>query len=171
MGHQNGEIGDHLGQLYERLGRGGEAISTYALAMATTVPVPETRSRLAALVGGTAAADSLAEQATSTGLQELQTVRLGRLTSGSVAGEVRLLLGPGPRVEDVRVTAGTSAQNALADKLRAAGAAFPNIFPDSASIRVPLRGQLECSATGDCSFVLLEMGGARNGMPSTPALN
>lgn len=45
------DIGDHLGQIYEKEGRRDDAIHTYALALTYHSPPVETRGRLARLVG------------------------------------------------------------------------------------------------------------------------
>lgn len=49
------DIGDHLGQIYEKEGRRDDAIHTYALALTYPNPPVETRSRLVALAGEKAA--------------------------------------------------------------------------------------------------------------------
>lgn len=45
------DVGDHLGQIYEKEGRRSDAIHAYALALDCLPPLPETRTRLASLVG------------------------------------------------------------------------------------------------------------------------
>ncbi len=48
---QHGEVGDHLGQIYEKRGEKQKAIDMYAQALAAYKPPTETRQRLAALLG------------------------------------------------------------------------------------------------------------------------
>jgi len=151
----DGTIGDHLGLTYERLGRKADAIRTYALALNAGNPASGTRERLASLAGGRERADHLVADAGHRGVQEMRTIRLPQLTRESVAGEVQILLGPGPRVEDVRTEGTAPGLNELADKLRAEGASFPDLFPGGDSIRVPLRGLLACSSAAGCSVILL----------------
>ena len=50
LGH-HGEVGDHLGQIYEKRGEKDRALRTYALSMNGLRPIPETRDRLASLSG------------------------------------------------------------------------------------------------------------------------
>ena len=42
---QNGEMGDHLAQIYEKRGEKDRAIEAYALALAAPHSIPETRAR------------------------------------------------------------------------------------------------------------------------------
>ena len=58
LGH-HGEVGDHLGQIYEKRGEKDQALRTYALSMSGLRPTPETRGRLASLAGGDAKADAV----------------------------------------------------------------------------------------------------------------
>src|SRR5580700_8154282 len=51
LGH-HGEVGDHLGQIYEKKGNKNRALQTYALSLNGLRPTPETRDRLASLAGG-----------------------------------------------------------------------------------------------------------------------
>ena len=57
LGH-HGEVGDHLGQIYQKRGDKDRARQTYALSLNGLRPDPETRGRLAALAGGDAKADA-----------------------------------------------------------------------------------------------------------------
>jgi tetratricopeptide (TPR) repeat protein len=47
---QHGEVGDHLGQIYEKEGKRDRALKTYELSLAGLRPVPETRDRIDTLV-------------------------------------------------------------------------------------------------------------------------
>jgi tetratricopeptide (TPR) repeat protein len=47
---QHGEVGDHLGQIYEKEGKKENALETYELSLAGLRPVPETNDRIDALV-------------------------------------------------------------------------------------------------------------------------
>jgi len=153
----NGVIADHLGQTYERLGRSADAMHADAVAASATPPVPEARQRLVALAGGPARADRLMQDAVHGGRQAGRTVRIGHATRISASGEVQLLLGPGPRVEDIRFDAAPEALRPLADAIRAAGPSFPYAFPYSSRIHFPLRGILACSPASGCSIVLTQL--------------
>ena len=47
---QHGEVGDHLGQIYEKQGKKDRALQTYELAVTGLRPIPETKERIDALV-------------------------------------------------------------------------------------------------------------------------
>src|SRR5258708_4510456 len=73
--HSTGEVCDHLAQIYEKQGRKAEAIHLYELALATTNPMPETRGRLASLLGSDSDIDALAEKAKPQ-LKEARTIQV-----------------------------------------------------------------------------------------------
>jgi hypothetical protein len=104
--------------------------------------------------GARAEADRLAAEGRA-GFQRLRTIRLGRAPRGNGAGEAMLLIGPGSRVEDVRVVSGPDALHGSETALKAA--AFPLVFPDSTQLRVVRRGLLTCAGqSGECTFVIFE---------------
>src|SRR5204862_249454 len=71
----NGEVGDHLAQIEEGLGRKDDAARTYALALAARRPLPDTRAHLAKLLGGDRQIDAMVERARSE-LVQLRSVPL-----------------------------------------------------------------------------------------------
>ncbi len=153
---QHGEVGDHLGQIYEKQGRKEEAIHTYALALKGIRPIPETRGRLAALLGGE---KKLAAEVAKyqDELQEQRTVKLGKAAQETGSAEFFVLLAPGSSgasVEGVKFVSGEEKLKVFSEALR--NARFKVIFPDDAPTKVLRRGILSCSkATGQCVFVLL----------------
>ncbi len=151
----HGEVGDHLAQIYEKRGRRQDALRTYALAMAATRPVPETRGRLAALAGGDGKVDALVGKAIDT-LAELKTLRLGKLMTDKQSSQAQffILLGPGPRVEAVKFVSGSEKLRAMGERLRELD--YGLVFPDETPTRLVRRGTLSCPAgTGECLFVLV----------------
>ena len=78
LGH-HGEVGDHLGQIYEKRGDKDRAMRTYALSMNGLRPIPDTRERLANLMGGDGKADAAIARSKDE-LQRLSTVDLGKAT-------------------------------------------------------------------------------------------
>ena len=155
----HGEVVDHLGQIYEKMGKKQDAITSYALGLAAAHPALETRSRLATLAGGESAVDALVSKA-GIELQHLKSFPIGKtLLKGSngakQAGEANffLVLGPGPRVEAVRFIHGSENLRPLGELLR--GLDFGRVFPDQTPTKLIRRGTLTCKAgDSECTFEL-----------------
>jgi Flp pilus assembly protein TadD len=151
---QQGEVGDHLGQIYEKRGRKAEAIKTYAQAMAATRPVPETKGRLAALAGGEDKIERLKAKGAAE-LSELRTVRLGKLLQEKAEADFLVVFSSAnsSKPEDVKFISGSEKVRPLAGALRSAK--FPAVFPDETPTRIVRRGTLTCLPDGKCVFVVL----------------
>jgi hypothetical protein len=151
---QHGEVGDHLGQIYEKQGRKADALRTYAQALAATRPVPETKGRLVALAGGADKVEGLRQEGGAE-LSEMRTVYLGKLLKEKTAADFFLVLSPGTgdKAEEVKFIRGSENARPLAEALR--GAKFPAAFPDETPTRIVRRGMLTCVPEGSCIFVLL----------------
>ena len=146
------EVGDHLGQIYEKQGRKQDAIRTYAQAMAAGRNAPETRGRLAALVGGEAAVDRMLMTAGGE-LSELRTMNLGKFPDQSGSAEYFVLIGAGRKAEQLKFVSGKETLRPLEEKLRSV--TYPVEFPDDTRTKLVRRGVLSCSsATRECIFVL-----------------
>jgi len=154
LGH-HGEVGDHLGQIYEKRGEKDRAVQTYALSMNGTRPTPETRERLASLTGGDAKADATAARYKEE-LQHLSTVDLGKATQTGNADFFILLSGGGgaqPRVDAVKFVSGDEKLKSFTEALR--NADYHVTFPDETPVKILRRGTLSCSVTtGKCGFTL-----------------
>src|SRR4029077_7747908 len=68
---QHGEVGDHLGQIYEKEGKKENALRTYELAAKGLRPTPETHDRIEALLKG----DAKLHEAAKKDRQDLQSLR------------------------------------------------------------------------------------------------
>ncbi len=151
----HGEVGDHLAQIYEKQGRKEEAIQTYALALAATRPLAETRGRLARLAGEARAAD-IADEKTRDGIGVLRTVKLPNAAKLSGAAEFFLIISNGVdgsiSVESVKFISGEEKLRPLAAQLR--NAKYQVSFPDSSPTKLLRRGILSC-APAACTFVLI----------------
>ncbi|HKV04324.1 MAG TPA: DUF3857 domain-containing protein [Candidatus Acidoferrales bacterium] len=156
---QNGEIGDHLAQIYEKLGMKDRAIHAYALALAAPNSLPETRARLTLLLGGNSQIDDLVNNARPE-LNAMNSYKLKGLGKEDGAADFLILLskpaagGSLASVEAVKFADGSAALRPLADRLRTLdyGATFPGATP----AKLVRRGTLACSATtGDCIFTLM----------------
>jgi len=153
----HGEVGDHLGQIYEKRGDKDLALRTYALSLNALRPDPETRGRLASLSGGDAKADAAVAKYKAD-LQRTRTIDLGKVAKEDASAEFFLLLSRGASsaatVEGVKFASGDEKLKRFTDALRTAE--YPVTFPDDTPVKILRRGILSCStATGNCSFVLL----------------
>ncbi len=152
----HGEVGDHLGQIYEKRGQKEKAIQQYARALTATRPDPGTRGRLAAMLGGEAKIPSL-EMKVAEQLSMLRTTKLGALLKDSASAEFFVLLAPGAggaaQVEEVKFVRGDEKLRPFTDALRAAK--FGAAFPDDTPTKLVRRGILSCDKDSGCSLVLL----------------
>jgi tetratricopeptide (TPR) repeat protein len=154
---QHGEVGDHLGQIYEKHGDKDLAVHTYALALTGMRPIPETHDRLASLSGGNAKADAAAAKYKDD-LQHSRTIDLGKVAKETGSAEFFVLLSRGKgsdaTVEGVKFASGDEKLKVFTDALRTAE--YRVTFPDDTPVKILRRGVLSCStATGTCAFVLM----------------
>ena len=154
LGH-HGEVGDHLGQIYQKRGEKDLALRTYALSMNGLRPAPETRGRLALLAGGDAKADAAVAHYKEE-LQHQSTIDLGKATQTSNADFFILISGGGGQratVDSVKFVSGDEKLKSYTAALKTAD--YHLTFPDDTPVKVFRRGTLSCSITsGKCQFVL-----------------
>ncbi|MGC2171843.1 MAG: DUF3857 domain-containing protein, partial [Candidatus Sulfotelmatobacter sp.] len=156
LGH-HGEVGDHLGQIYEKQGRKDLALRTYALSLNGLRPIPETHDRLAALAGGSAKADAVVAKYKDE-LQQMRTIDLGKVAKLTANADFFVLLsrgqGAAATVEAVKFAGGDERLKVFTEALRTAQ--YRLTFPDDTPVKILRRGVLSCSTTtGNCSFVLM----------------
>jgi tetratricopeptide (TPR) repeat protein len=169
LGH-HGEVGDHLGQIYEKRGDKNLALRTYALSLSALRPDPETRGRLASLTGGEARVDATVAKYKED-LQQLRTIDLGKVAKETGTADFFVLLSRGPghpdsahpgldrgegsaaTVEAVKFASGDEKLKVFTDALRTAE--YRVTFPDDTPVKILRRGILNCSTTGRCMFVLM----------------
>jgi len=158
---QNGLVGDHLGQVYERQKKKGAAIHTYRLALAASsgsprdkVFVDEVHKRLEGL-GANSWKPLYGTYPGGDELSRMRTIKLPRLIPGTVSGEVFLLLGPRSKVQDVKFIRGS---DELKSAIRALSSTSINQpFPDDGPTHLVRRGILGCYSATGCSLVLLPL--------------
>jgi tetratricopeptide (TPR) repeat protein len=155
LGH-HGEVGDHLGQIYEKRGDKEKAIRTYALAMSGLRPIPETRGRLGGLLGGDDKVDPVVTKHHDE-LQEMRTTELKEKPPLAGSAEFWVLLGTtnnGASVDRVKFVSGEEKLRSLEETLQ--HLKFSLNFPDDTPAKILRRGVLSCSpAAGNCTFVLM----------------
>ena len=153
---QHGEVGDHLAQIYEKMGRKDDAVRTYAMSLSGIRPINETRTRLAALVGGDAKVSSAVEQH-RIDLQQMRTVSLGKIAPAAGTADFFLLLSSslqGTKVEGAKFISGDEQLKPLAENLRTVKIDFS--FPDGVPTKILRRGTMTCSKdSGECQFVMM----------------
>jgi TonB family protein len=150
--HSTGEVTDHLGQIYEKEGRKAEAIRFYALALATTQPMPETRGRLALLLGGDETIDALIEEAKPQ-LKEARTIQIKNPRRVEGIAEFWVLLSPGPKIHAVKFITGDEELSQLSEEIQAAS--YPDCFPDGTELQLIRRGRLSCPPSSlSCNLFL-----------------
>jgi len=87
-------------------------------------------------------------------LQELRTVRLGKLSRKHVTAEFYLLFAPGPKVVDVKFISGSDELSDAGKPLAAAKFDIP--FPGDGDVQIVRRGILDCEPElPGCVFVLI----------------
>ncbi|MFZ0293947.1 MAG: DUF3857 domain-containing protein [Candidatus Sulfotelmatobacter sp.] len=153
---QHGEVGDHLGQIYEKEGKKDRALETYELAVTGLRPIPETRERIDALLKSDSKLNGEAKN-NNESLQSLRTIDLGKAKeTGSADFFVLLSGGAGApaKAEAVRFVSGDEKLKVFTEALRTAQ--YRLTFPDDTPLKILRRGILSCStATGNCMFVLM----------------
>ncbi len=147
------EIGDHLGQIYEKEGRKADAIVQYEITLGKLVVPPETRPRLVALLPPGTDVDARIRKAKDKrgAADGIKFPNPGRAADN---GEAWLLLKPGPTVEAVQFILGGDAMKATATDIRALH--FPDTFPDSTPVTLIRRAWVTCSTyTHECHIGLI----------------
>lgn len=164
---QNAEVGDHLGQIYEKQGRRSDAMRAYALALHAERPDARTRERLTALAGSDHADALVRQYADALGRERTATVDAKPAAKGSA--DFFLVFenaGGSPSVESVTFVSGDEALRQCADALRRAK--FEVAFPDATTTKLLRRGTLSCggsSRASGCRMVLMLPNDAHEAQP------
>jgi tetratricopeptide (TPR) repeat protein len=153
----HGEVGDHLAQIYQKMGRKDDAMRTYALSLNGIRPSNETRTRLAALVGGDAKVIPAIEQRRGD-FQTMRTVKLGKASTASGTADFFVVItsaasGGNAKIEAAKFISGEEKLKPLATNLHDAKVSFS--FPDDVPTKILRRGTLTCSGGGECDFVMI----------------
>jgi tetratricopeptide (TPR) repeat protein/transglutaminase-like putative cysteine protease len=153
---QNPEVGDHLGQLYEKQGKRDDALRMYALAMNGERPDERTKDRLAALVGGAQRAESEIRKYHDAFVGE-RNIAIERLGPAGATADFFVLFDR-DSVDTVKFISGDERLRSWADALRTVK--YRALFPDETPAKVLRRGTLSCSSEAQrpsCQFVLMSL--------------
>jgi tetratricopeptide (TPR) repeat protein len=156
---QGAVVGDHLGQVYEKLGKRREAARAYRLALQTMGRNgdPQMRDRLksslAALSGRAASASALQDAGAE--LSEERTFKLPQVHDwggGYKSAEFVVALAKEPGAVDAKFLSGAQELKSTSAALSVLKSSFP--FPDDSHARVVRRGVVSCSEVSKgCVFV------------------
>jgi tetratricopeptide (TPR) repeat protein len=157
---QHSEVGDHLGQIYEKEGRLQQAADTYSLAAVAGAlsPDPSGDEGIHASLKRLAAKGySPRSKTPGEDLGKERSVMLTPLTATAWKPEASadfFVLFAAGKTEDVQFIKGSEKLRSAADELKAK--AVPASFPDGSQARIVRRGILYCSdALRGCQFTLL----------------
>ena len=153
---QHGEVGDHLAQIYQKEGHKDDAARIYAQSLSGIRPTNETRTRLAALIGGETKVQPAIEQHRLE-LQQSRTLKLGKIAPVTGTADFFVLIASasgGAKIEAAKFINGEEKLKPLTDNLRSAKVDFT--FPDDVPAKILRRGTLTCSKdNGQCEFVMM----------------
>ena len=145
---QEGVIGDHLGQVYEKERKLPAALHVYMLALGANPRLEETAERMRKLANVPIPQGQLSAGAE---LSQMRTVKVPTITKESASADFNLLLVAGGKAEKVNFFRGSDLLRDATDSL--AKTRFEEPFPTNSTARLLRRGILSCSSYTGCSFV------------------
>jgi tetratricopeptide (TPR) repeat protein len=145
---QEGLVGDHLGQVYEKQKKLSAALHMYNLALEANPRLEETPSRMRNLAKVPLSSNRVN---TRNELNLMRTVQLPAITKTDASADFDVLLVPSGKIEEANFVRGS-------DILRSAGKNLENTkleeaFPPTSTAHLIRRGILSCSSYTGCSFV------------------
>ncbi|HEX8812279.1 MAG TPA: tetratricopeptide repeat protein, partial [Terracidiphilus sp.] len=159
------EVGEHLGEIYEKQGKRDEAATAYHLAEAASGS--NTASPLRRLIheGYTRLEAAGAKPKSKDYTEELQvsrTYKLGKIAGASRWGSFRLILSTDGVVESQKMSGADSilTANDAIRKLK-----FPELLPAGSKAHLLRSGVVSCSQTTGCELVLVPGGGLQTEIP------
>ena len=167
---QHAEVGDHLGQIYAKLGKKQEAEHTYRLAYGANSMGARTPSRIAldgkiedhyGELTGTPLSEGIAGHskgqlgalAESAGgeLSRMREVKITNTSHAKASGTFDIVFSPG-KIDEVKQVDGDPSLKALVEQIKTPK--FAQEFPDSTPAKVVRRGIVSCGSLG-CDMVLV----------------
>jgi len=152
---QNGDVGDHLAQIYEKQGKKDEAVRTYAQAVTAPHADADSRARLDALLGDSAKSD----EAVKSAARDLLAQRSFKVNkTGEESGEAYFYILVVPteesaKLESVKFIHGDNSLRPAANQIRQIN--FGKIPATSPPTKLLRRGKLTCDPSAKtCTLVL-----------------
>jgi tetratricopeptide (TPR) repeat protein len=144
---EDGVMGDHLGQVYEKEQKLPAAAHMYALALEANPRLEETTSRVRNL-----AQIHLPDNQVSPAeeLKGMRTIKLPTIIKETASADFDVLIVTGGKIEKVSFVRGSELLRQAGDNLEKTQ--FQEPFPPNSTARLVRRGSLSCFDTG-CSFV------------------
>lgn len=158
------DMGDHLGQVYEKENKKKQAIHTFELALSTTHNPELMKTMWDRLVGlGVSPDGDMPRSDPGAELSRSRTFVVNGLTANAGSAEFFLLFAPGPdgsKLEDIKFISGS---DDLKDAEKVLSAVkFDESFPDQGPERLLRRGILSCDPVTHCTLVLFPPNSVRS---------
>ncbi len=162
---QDGVVGDHLGQVYEKEQKLPAALHTYKLALEANPQLEETPDRIRKLAGHGAPAPSPSDgMSAREELKLMRTIKLPAILKESASADFDVLVAGG-KITKANFVRGDELLRHTGDRLEKAVLEEP--FPPDSTARLIRRGTLSCVAAG-CSFVFYPLSDTVDTPPAKP---
>lgn len=151
---EDGVVGDHLGQVYEKERKQPAAIHMYSLALEANPRLDETPARLRKLAALPLSAKgmSAAEE-----LKSMRTIKLPTIIKETASADFDIEMVASGKIEKANFSGGSELLHQAAESLEKAQ--FGQVFPPNSTAQLLRRGTLSCSDTG-CNFVFYPLSAA-----------
>jgi tetratricopeptide (TPR) repeat protein len=146
---QDGLVGDHLGQLYEKQGKGPAALLMYTLSLAANPQLQATQSRIRNL--SQVSHSSITSEDPQEELKRMRTLTVSAITKETANADFNLLLLPNGKLEKVVFLRGSESLRNAGDSLDKVQAV--ETFPAKSVAHLLRQGNLSC-VSGNCNLVL-----------------
>jgi predicted Zn-dependent protease len=154
-----GEIGSHLGQIYEAEGKKNKAATVFALAQDALEQnsLPDERRRIIESIDRLKTEGAKPDSMTGTGaLQDLRTFKFPHPQGASGWGAFRLEATTAGVIESQQMS---GAQTLDSVKSTVGAIKFPDFFPPDSKAHLLLSAVIDCSSSTNCEVVLVPNGG------------
>lgn len=150
------EVGDHLAQIDEALGKKNEALESYLLAQAAGAAPPDVRTHIAEGIQRLKTSSAKTTKATGVqALQDLRTYKVARPAGSSGWGTFRLVIAAEGVIESQQMSGGQLEKiKPEIDAMK-----FPELFPPASKAHLLRAAVVSCSIADKCEVVFVPDGG------------